>query len=158
MQCEWTKNDGSSPAYGSRGWTGVWGARRKTRLVGSLARRVELNLSPAAQAVIGPEGVARFREFWSYPDGWDFGRGKALTGLSVSRFERFVAEFNDFGGTLPSLFLSRDGNLVLAWEDSNGHRIEVEFSRDTVLFWAGDDSERSFTIEEYPRLIASIPR
>ena len=159
MQCEWTRNDGSALAYGSRSRQGAWGTpRRKARLAGSLARRVEVNLSPAAQVVVGPEGVARFREFWSYSDGWDFGRGKALTALSVSRFERFIAYFKSFGETLPSLFLARDGSLVLAWEDSNGHRIEVEFSRDILLFWAGDDSERSFSVEDFPSLIASIPR
>jgi hypothetical protein len=74
--------------------------------------------------------------------------------------ERFLSEFDDFQGRRPSLFLSSDGQLVLAWEDSRGERVEIDFgANELTLFVAKDDSEATFAFPAgLPDLISAIPR
>jgi hypothetical protein len=123
----------------------------------------DVTLSARAQAVLGPHGVARFREFWSYPDGWDFGGGgKALSERSVTGLETFVANFNGFGARRPSLFLSEEGHLELAWEDATGDRVELEFSRtgEAILFFSADDEGQTFDLGrdiQIQNLVKAIP-
>lgn len=128
----------------------------------TLRRRPGVGLSARAQRVLGSNGVARFLEFRSYEDGWDFGGGGlALTPQSVAGMERFLASFFGFGVGEPSLFLSQDGHLILAWEDATDERIEVEFgdNNDATVFLPsyGDDG-RTFNLgEEMAELLEAIP-
>lgn len=120
----------------------------------------DIKLTARAQTVLGSNGVERFREFWSYENGWDFGgEGLALTRQSVVGMESFLAAFDGFGGTEPSLFLSTAGHLVLAWEDRRGARIEVEFGEgDATLFFASHDEGQSFNLpEDVASLVEAIP-
>jgi hypothetical protein len=146
-ECQnWARRDSVTLTFRARnrGWR--TGPVVQTRL--RPVEREALNLSDRAQAILGPNGVARFQEFWAYDHGWDFGRGQSLNPRSVAVFERFIAQFGAFGERRPSIFLSRDGNLVLAWEDATGERVEIEFGRDRfIVFTARDDAEREFSVE-----------
>lgn len=99
------------------------------------------------EAILGPRGVARTREFWTYPAGWDFGEGNPLSPASVALFESFLLAHADFDHR-PSVFLTRKGNLALAWEDRAGERIEVEFAPAGIeLYLAGNDEEAVYGAE-----------
>jgi hypothetical protein len=105
-------------------------------------------ISNHAAAAIGPSGVARIREFWLYPHGWDSGKGNPLSPLSVALFEMFIGAYSDFSAT-PSVFLTLEGNLALAWEDHADARIEVELSPSALeLFFAFSDEEFVFASGE----------
>lgn len=126
-------------------------------------RRREGSLTARAQQVLGEDGVARFHEFRSYGDGWDFGGGgSALRPQSVAAMERFLAIFDGFGESEPSLFLSRDGHLILAWEDATDERVEVDFGEDNnatlyrIVY--GDDGRTFDLTREMAELIQAIPQ
>jgi len=112
-------------------------------------------LSSAARAILGPNGTARFDEFKSYPQGWDFGYGQPLSSASIASLDYFLALFGEFS-TRPSLFLTRLGNLELAWEDGVG-RIELEFFPNKVqYFLEANDEESEVPISHLPRLIERL--
>lgn len=94
--------------------------------LGRRSSRPACALSPYARAILGDHASARFDEFSQYRDGWDFGRGRRLSAGSVAALELFLAAYPSFP-TRPSLFLTQDGNLELAWEDDAGNRTDVEF-------------------------------
>jgi hypothetical protein len=156
---EWVKRFPSTYTVRDRRRSSQW-RREFTRTVYANVPR-QLDLSARAQEVLGSHGVARFREFWSYPDGWDFGgSGKAVSLGSVTGLETFVANFNGFGDRRPSLFLSEEGRLVLAWEDATGDRVELEFGHtgEAILFFSADDEGRSFDLgEDIQNLVEAIP-
>jgi len=105
-------------------------------------------LTAHVASIIGPNGVARIREFWNYPSGWDAGRGSPLSPISVSLLEDFAAIYSEFQRT-PSVFLTREGYLVLAWEDLKDARIEVEFAPSGVeVYFAATDEEFTFSTDE----------
>lgn len=126
-------------------------------------RRRDAGLSARAQKILGSNGVARFQEFRSYEEGWDFGGGGgvALTPRSIAAMERFLSAFDGFGAGEPSLFLNRDGHLILAWEDSTEERVEVEFgeNNDATLYLPmyGDDGRTFDLTGEVAALIEAIP-
>lgn len=157
LVAQWTNNPLNPLA--TRRQSGYWAPSSNGALACSPMPR-RLSLSARAEHILGENGVTRFREFAAYRDGWDFGHGKALTAHSALAFEQFLAEYAEFGPRRPSLFLSRDGQLTLAWEDPAGKRVEVDFGpRELTLFLARDDSERVFAFPaELADLIAAIPR
>lgn len=91
-------------------------------------------LTRRAFDVLGQNGAARYEDFKSYPDGWDNGVGARLSSRSTAVMETFFGVFSDFD-TRPSVFLTREGNLQLAWENSNGERIELEFYPDHIEYY-----------------------
>ncbi len=112
-------------------------------------------LSAAARAILGTNGVERFEEFRSYPEGWDFGHGQPLSSASIASLDLFLVLFGDFPNR-PSLFLTRSGNLELAWEDAHG-RIELEFFPNKVqYFFEVDGVEGEVPISQTMRLIAQL--
>lgn len=145
---------------GSRGYSygcnrnPVWPRTRTTPAVTLSAGKVEL--SARAVGILGDNGVARFREFWSYEDGWNFGAGKALSAISVTRLEKFLERHPDFDRR-PSLFLTPGGCLMLGWEDQANNVIELEFTpRGYSLFLAATDEEREFSEDELPLLLEAL--
>jgi hypothetical protein len=76
--------------------------------------------------------------------------------------ERFLAAFDGFGGNEPSLFLSRDGHLILAWEDATNERVEVEFGENNYatlyLPMYGDDGLTFDLAREVTELNEAIPQ
>lgn len=157
LVAQWTRNPFNPLAARRR--AEYWAPSNNGALACSPVPRT-LALSANAERILGANGVARFKEFAAYRDGWDFGNGKALAAHSVAALEHFLAEFEDFGHRRPSLFFAREGQLTLAWEDPAGERVEVDFGpRELTLFLARDDSERTFAFPaELACLIAAIPR
>lgn len=90
--------------------------------------RVVMELSDEVLQVIGENGAERFIEFRDqYNDGWDFdGKGKKLRLSSVDSLNKFICIFKFSTG--PSLFLSKNGNLALEWEEEPLY-VSVEFKR-----------------------------
>lgn len=133
---------------------GAW-QRRPPRPVVSASAPAGFLSTPAARA-LSTHGVSRVVEFLSYPDGWDFGRGKALSTVSLQRMERFFDRYSAFERT-PSIFLTSRGNLLLGWEDSSGDGVELEFAPDAyLLYLAGSDVEHSFPAERLDELLDTL--
>jgi hypothetical protein len=107
--------------------------------------------------IVGENGVARFREFSSYREGWDFGQGLPLSPGSVASLERFLASYKKFRRR-PSLFFTRPGYLALGWEDADDNPIEIEFAPDHfVVYLASTDEEIVVDREDLPSLLAKLP-
>lgn len=102
-------------------------------------------LSSAAQ-LLGENSYERFAKFMSYPDGWGDGFGKKVSPQSVAALQNFLSD----GRALPSktsLFLRRDGNLQLAWEDTEGCTIELDFFPSEIAFYyEKNDQEATFPL------------
>lgn len=124
---DWTSN--SSPSVAPRGQIFRDISRPKCNIYQSTDK-----LTRRAFEVLGKNGIERYEDFKSYPDGWDNGVGARLSGRSTAVMETFFGVFSDFD-TKPSLFLTRDGNLQLAWENSGGERIELEFYPDHIEYY-----------------------
>lgn len=114
-------------------------------------------ISAHAAGILGENGAARFREFRDYPEGWDFGAGKALTRNSIHRMETFLQQCPHFMSE-PSLFLTDRGNLMLGWEDETGNPIELEFAREGfILYLAASDEETTYPVAALPSLLEALP-
>lgn len=85
--------------------------------------------------VIGENGLQRFEQFKKYSEGWDFGIGKPLSSHSVASFKLFCKHLSEPIPDEPSLFLTREGNLQLGWEDKEGNKIEIEFFPDKIEYY-----------------------
>jgi hypothetical protein len=90
-------------------------------------------LSHRARALLGENASARFEAFSQYREGWDFGRGRPLAAGSVAALELFLDAYSSFP-TRPSLFMTAQGNLELAWENHAGQHVEVEFWPDRFQY------------------------
>jgi hypothetical protein len=114
-------------------------------------------LSDDAARILGENGLARFREFSSYSEGWDFGHGVALSPGSIASLELFLASYDRFTRR-PSLFFTRPGYLALGWEDADDNSIEIEFAPDHfVVYLASTDEEIVVDREDLPSLLAKLP-
>ena len=133
----------------------VWIPRNEPRSV--TVRGPEAILSPRAISVLGENGVSRFAEFWTYAEGWYFGKGQPLSLGSLANMEYFLAQYSDFGAE-PSLFLTRRGHLLLGWEDADGEVVEVEFTPEGyILFLGVSDTELDFDLDSTSKLLALLP-
>ena len=92
-------------------------------------------LSAKATKVIGADGYRRFIDFRdNYKDGWDNGQGLSLSQLSIYSLNRFISNIVSFP-SVPSIFLTRDGNLELVWERRGGASVEIEFYGDKLGYY-----------------------
>lgn len=85
--------------------------------------------------IIGENGIQRFEQFKKYSEGWDFGIGKSLSSYSVGSFKLFCKRLSEPILDEPSLFLTREGNLQLGWEDKGGNKIEIEFFPNKIEYY-----------------------
>ena len=114
-------------------------------------------LSDAALNVLGENGRRRFQEFRQYQEGWHVGQGKALSARSVSITNSFLTHLPELVAYHPSLFLTPAGNLELAWEDTNGRDIEVEFGRDGIeYFIEALDEEDTVRLDVFPQFVEKV--
>ena len=133
---------------------GVW-VRTQEPAKATLARTAP-ELSRRATAILGANGVARFKDFLSYREGWDFGRGMVLSRNSLLRMEQFLAEHPNFRRR-PSLFFTEDGNLALGWEDAADRTIELEFSTQGYsLYLEGADEDVFFPAASLRDLLETL--
>lgn len=137
----------------------VWVPREESRSVTlSHLSRPESVLSPRAASILGENGLSRFAEFWTYGEGWYFGEGQPLSLASLASLEDFLAQYDGFG-TEPSIFLTRQGHLLLGWENPRGEVIEVEFNQDGyVLFLGESDTEMEFGPGDTTKLLSLLPK
>jgi hypothetical protein len=91
--------------------------------------------------IIGENGIQRFEQFKKLTEGWEFGTEKPLSAHSIASFKLFSEQFSEPLPNEPSLFLTREGNLQLGWEDNDGNKIELEFFADKIEYYieARDD-------------------
>lgn len=123
----------------------------------AFSRLVPGALSENSKRVIGANGVQRFEEFKQYHDGWDYGRGKALSAYSVATFEEFLRQIPELAAIEPSLFLTTNGNLQLGWEDAEGNVVEVEFFPDRIEYYIESRNEEgSLSKQALPQLINQV--
>lgn len=120
--------------------------------------RAAIGLTPRARSILGDNASTRFDEFVQYRDGWDFGHGRRLCGGSVAALELFLASYPSFP-TRPSLFLTREGNLELAWDGYAGERVEIEFLPDRFQYLVENedgDREGELGLRELPTLLSYL--
>ena len=90
---------------------------------------------------LGENGVDRVREFKTYKDGWDSGKGAALNGKSEDNLRSFLRSRGEEFPTRPSVFLTRAGNLRLSWENRDGNGIELEFFPNEIEYFLESSEE-----------------
>ena len=112
------------------------------------------SLSPKAVALIGQNGLRRFQEFSEYPKGWDGVDSKSLNPLSIASCDFFVNSLAQ-APQVPSIFMTRRGNLQLGWEAHDGSRIELEFLPNKIEYLIGDD-EGTFEIADIGVLVGRL--
>lgn len=92
-------------------------------------------LSDGIKKIIGENGLQRFEQFKRYDKGWEFGTAKPLSSQSIESFKLFSEQFSEPVPKEPSLFLTREGNLQLGWEDRDGNKIEIEFFPSKIEYY-----------------------
>jgi hypothetical protein len=91
-------------------------------------------LNPQTATILGNNNLDRFNKFKEFLPGWDYGEGKPLSLRSAAVMQYFANRFSNFT-TKPSIFLSTDGNLELAWENNSGQAVELEFFPDKIEYY-----------------------
>lgn len=112
------------------------------------------SLSPQAAALIGGNGLRRFQEFGEYPSGWDGMHSRPLNPLSIASCNLFASSITN-APVEPSIFMTRRGNLQLAWETNGGKHVELEFSPSKIEYLVGDE-EGAFDFTEIGKLLGRL--
>ena len=107
---------------------------------------------------LGTRGWGRLHHFRHYyQPGWGEGKGHQLSPRALEGFFRFLAAAKFPVGKLPSIFLTDRGGLELAWEDSNGKAVQVEFTPQGAEFYiAAKDTEGKVQVEALDQLAAKL--
>ncbi len=102
-------------------------------------------------------GLERFNEFKThYKDGWDFGKGKALSPFSTRSLIMFFDRVGSFNNE-PSLFLTRNGNLQIVWEDKHNNTVELEFFRDKIDYYIESENlEGKVSLDDIDDLVSLL--
>ena len=118
---------------------------------------LRIALSENSKHIVGENGVRRFEEFKSYSDGWDYGRGCALSAGSLRLLNSFLKDLPELVSYEPSLFLTHQGNLQLGWEDLTGDVVELEFFRDRIEYYVEAlNEEGSAGVQDRSQLVQMI--
>ncbi len=79
---------------------------------------------------LGARGWVRLLQFSRfYGPGWGEGRNKQLSPKGQAAFLLFLKDVTFREDADPSVFLTDEGELELAWEDANGHPVQLVFGR-----------------------------
>ena len=101
------------------------------------------DLSEKARNFLGNYNYERFCSFKDeIKDGWDFGVGKALSGLSIAIFDLFMSMINRIDAD-PSIFMTSSGNLQFVYEDADDNTIDIEFYNDKIEYYIEKTDEES---------------
>jgi hypothetical protein len=100
-------------------------------------------LSDNARRVLGANGLRRLFEFSEYRTGWDAGQGQPLSIGSLLSLEWFLDQLPELSTSEPSLFLTRNGNLQIVFEDYQGNTVEIDFFPDRLEYYFEDSDEES---------------
>jgi len=146
----------NSPSYESSenlvSGTGDFSPSRVTRFEPGEAAKEQLILHK-----LGNNGWGRWQYFRQcFSGGWGEGKQKPLSPRSQDMFFRAL-ELIDFPeGVTPSLFLTDEGFLELAWRDTDGRATQIEFgSKESEIYI--ESSGEEFTVPN-ERLAETISR
>jgi hypothetical protein len=92
---------------------------------------------------LGRTGWERLYEFRTYyTQGWGEGDGRRVSPRALDSLYVFLENLDLQPGMIPSVYLIKDGSLGLAWEDTNGKKVEVSFHPKEIRFYReSDDTE-----------------
>jgi hypothetical protein len=80
-------------------------------------------------AVLGQKGMERLYSFATdYQDGWGDGSGRALNADAYKALFVFMKNAPINISSRPSIFLTEEGGLEVAWDDAEGNDVRVEFT------------------------------
>ena len=84
---------------------------------------------PQAAMLVGKNGMERLRQFLRVENGWDFGRGRRLSRVSVALLKVFVERYGSLVVKVdePSLYLDSGGYLRLEWDLTDGGELAIDF-------------------------------
>lgn len=87
---------------------------------------------------LGARGWVRLVQFSNfYGPGWGEGHNKQLSPKGQASFLLFLTQVTFREGADPSVFLTDNGELELAWEDAQGHPIQLVFGRTGIGTYTG---------------------
>lgn len=114
-------------------------------------------LDTSITKIVGQNGLQRLKQFRKYDEGWEFGSGKPLSSRSLASFKLFCEQFSERIRNEASLFLTREGNLQLGWEDKGGGKIEFEFFPDRIEYYIEAlDDEGEIALTDAARLFDKV--
>ena len=105
---------------------------------------------------LGMRSLARLGELAQLPDGWDFGRGKALAPETVANLLKLVAYRGVNLPTDPRLFLNPDGGLSLVWPHPDNRESMLICQPNSFVFIDVEDNEYEFPADQISRLAAAL--
>lgn len=102
---------------------------------------------------LGPRGYGRMLAFTQfYTTGWGEGN-KQVSPRGLSAFLRFLKQVTFRKGADPSVFLSDDGELQVAWNDESGQAVQLLFGPKTIdVFHEAKRRDDSVALNEYGNL------
>lgn len=81
----------------------------------------------------GTDFKKRLIEFKNCSHGWNMGSGEPLSDKSLSMLKTYL-EIAPTSDERPGVFLTKEGNISLAWRDKENGIIEFEFEGDVVKY------------------------
>lgn len=90
---------------------------------------------------LGRNGFNRLKTFRSYEPGWDFGKGGAMSEYAYATLCAFLKSAHLPADKKPSIFLTSEGNLELAWETAAGANVQAEFGPKKIEYFHGERNE-----------------
>lgn len=102
---------------------------------------------------LGQRGYGRMLAFTQfYTTGWGEGN-KQVSPRGLSAFLRFLKQVKFREGADPSVFLSDDGELQVAWSDPSGQAVQLLFGPKTIeVFHEAKRRDDSVALNEYDNL------
>lgn len=102
---------------------------------------------------LGSRGYGRMLAFTRfYTTDWGEGN-QQVSPRGLSAFLRFLRAVNFRDGADPSVFLSNDGEVQLAWSDAHGHAIQLLFGPEEIgVFHEGQKRDDIVALNEYNNL------
>ena len=117
-----------------------------------------LDIGKVTEMVLGREGVERLNRFRMYEPGWNFGEGECLSGKSFVLMEYALNKFSLFE-TIPSIFMSNEGMLLLGWDDKSGNKVEIEFLEESISYYIeslDEENEIDITLSQIELLASKL--
>jgi len=101
---------------------------------------------------LGRNGFQRIQQFRDYQPGWDFGCGQAMSEIGFIVLCQFLERLELPGGMRPSVFLTQAGHLEVAWEQTDGGKVQAEFGPKGIEFYRENTgAEGILGLTEAPR-------
>jgi hypothetical protein len=100
-------------------------------------------------AKLGDAAWQRFHDFSRWPDGWAGPNSRAITWGTYHNFGKFLAAARfATNRTPPSLFVTDDGLIELAWEARDGSAINVTLTPEGATYFIESQGEEARVTSE----------